>query len=199
MKTIDNVDTFLVEDLARVLRKGSKVYVLADCFSLYLFEVLQPQLQGCASLHFLFKDKVNIVEEGPDPSGFIHKRSLLDHRGLVIDCIRWIQAKARFKVTHVLPGQEGCILVANKHKIYEYTDPLGFTRQTLGWPETDPTIARVLHNVEQLKDAAVEAAITRQKLPANNLSSRHFQNLWNDIERTKEVTDEVVDRIMRLW
>ena len=199
MKTIDNVDTFLVEDLAKVLHKGSKVYVLADCFSLYLFEVLKAQLQNCASFHFLFMDKVNIDEEEEDPSGFTHHRSLVDRRGLVIDCVRWIQAKARFKLTHPLPGQDGSILIANKHKLYEYTDPLGFTRQTLSWPAADPASARILHNVEQLKEAAVEAAIIRQKMPLSGLSIRYFQNLWNDTERTKDVTDEVVQRIMNLW
>ena len=199
MKTIDNKDTFLSEDLVRTLRKGSHVYVMADCFSLFFFEALRHQLKHCAALDFLFMDKVNIVEEEEAPLGITHPRSLLSRRQLIIRCVRWIQKKARFKVNPTLKGQEGSIWILNRQGLVEYTDPAGFTVRTLGWPPTDPATARVLQTVLDETEGPADTEILRQKLPGDKQLLRHFHNLWTDTDRTKDVTDEVVDRIMKLW
>lgn len=45
MKLIDNVNTLLKDDLAQVLKKGSKVAIAAACFSIYAYDELKTQLE----------------------------------------------------------------------------------------------------------------------------------------------------------
>lgn len=172
MKTIDNVDHFLVEDLQKTLHKGSRLYWIGNCFSLSMFEALKPQLETCHSLEFIFPEKINILEEEAFPA-LQQPRSLLEKRGLLIDCLRWIREKARFKVNPGLKGQGDSLWIRNKHHMVSYTDKADFT--------------------------ASPASILRQKLPYDKTYLTHFQNLWTDTEYTEDVTDEVMERIMKLW
>lgn len=45
MKLIDNVNTLLKDDLAQVLKKGSKVAIAAAYFSVYAYDELKTQLE----------------------------------------------------------------------------------------------------------------------------------------------------------
>lgn len=45
MKLIDNVNTLLKDDLAQVLKKGSKVAIAAAYFSIYAYDELKTQLE----------------------------------------------------------------------------------------------------------------------------------------------------------
>ncbi len=45
MKLIDNVNTLLKDDVAQVLKKGSKVAIAAAYFSIYAYDELKTQLE----------------------------------------------------------------------------------------------------------------------------------------------------------
>jgi len=45
VKLIDNVNTLLKDDLAQVLKKGSKVAIAAAYFSIYAYDELKTQLE----------------------------------------------------------------------------------------------------------------------------------------------------------
>jgi len=45
VKLIDNVNTLLKDDVAQVLKKGSKVAIAAAYFSIYAYDELKTQLE----------------------------------------------------------------------------------------------------------------------------------------------------------
>ena len=48
MKLFDNINEIVRDDLAKTIRKGSKVSVAAACFSMYAYDELKKQLEsGC--------------------------------------------------------------------------------------------------------------------------------------------------------
>lgn len=173
MKTIDNEDSFVVEDLQETLCKGSSLYWIGNSFSLHLFEALKPQLEKCHSLKFIFMAKVKILEEEEEALARPQPLNLLTKRGLIIDCLRWIQAKGQFKVNPGLQGQEESLWIRTNHQLVVYTAETGFM--------------------------ASPAAILRQKLPWEEIYLTYFQKLWTDSRHTEEATEEVMERIMKLW
>ena len=63
MKTIDNVQSFLKDDLADIIKKDSKVAIAASCFSIYAFEELKSQLQNIEELKFIFTSPAFTTEK----------------------------------------------------------------------------------------------------------------------------------------
>ena len=53
MKTIDNINEVLKDDLKVELKEGSKLSVAAACFSIYAFQELKSQLKDIDELRFI--------------------------------------------------------------------------------------------------------------------------------------------------
>lgn len=51
MKTIDNINETLKNDLIDKVKKGSRISIIASCFSMYAYKELKKQLDG------LYKEK----------------------------------------------------------------------------------------------------------------------------------------------
>jgi len=64
VKLIDNVNTLLKDDLAQVLKKGSKVAIAAAYFSIYAYDELKTQLEQIDELKFLFTSPTFTAEKG---------------------------------------------------------------------------------------------------------------------------------------
>lgn len=54
MEFIDNVNKTLKDDMMSTLRSGSKVAIAASCFSIYVFQELEEQLDNISELRFIF-------------------------------------------------------------------------------------------------------------------------------------------------
>ena len=50
MKTIDNVNEVLKDDLKSEIKEGSKLSIAAACFSIYAFQELKKELQNIEQL-----------------------------------------------------------------------------------------------------------------------------------------------------
>lgn len=66
MQIIDNVNTFLGDDLKRSLRGQGKLRIAASCFSMYAFEALKDELKKIDSLEFIFTAKTFVTDEVSD-------------------------------------------------------------------------------------------------------------------------------------
>lgn len=54
MEILDNINRLLGDDLKKVIQPGSKLRIVASCFSFYAFEALKDQLEQIESLQFIF-------------------------------------------------------------------------------------------------------------------------------------------------
>ena len=63
MEFIDNVNKTLKDDMALILRSGSKVAIAASCFSIYAFQELKEQLLDISELRFIFTSPSFITEK----------------------------------------------------------------------------------------------------------------------------------------
>ena len=54
MELLDNKSKLLGDDLKKELINGSKVKVVASCFSIYAFEALKNELSNIEVLNFIF-------------------------------------------------------------------------------------------------------------------------------------------------
>ena len=62
MKILDNIHDTVRDDLAAVIKKGSKVSIAAACFSMYAFEKLKKQLEQVDEFRFIFTSPTFIKE-----------------------------------------------------------------------------------------------------------------------------------------
>ena len=63
MELIDNRTKLLKDDLAKELKKGSKVSIAAACFSIYAFQELKRELENIEELRFIFTSPTFISEK----------------------------------------------------------------------------------------------------------------------------------------
>ena len=63
MKTIDNINEVLKDDLKVELKEGSKLSIAAACFSIYAFQELKKELQDIEELRFLFTSPTFTTEK----------------------------------------------------------------------------------------------------------------------------------------
>ena len=54
MKIFDNVTDIVRDDLIQIIKKGSKVSIAAECFSMYAYNALKKQLENIDELRFIF-------------------------------------------------------------------------------------------------------------------------------------------------
>ena len=63
MKLVDNVTEIVHDDLAKTIRKGSKVSVAAACFSMYAYNELKKQLESVDEFRFIFTSPTFVAEK----------------------------------------------------------------------------------------------------------------------------------------
>ena len=72
MRLIDNVNTLLKDDLAQLIKKGSKVAIAAAYFSIYAYDELKIQLEQIDELRFLFTSNVYDRESKKGTPGVLY-------------------------------------------------------------------------------------------------------------------------------
>jgi hypothetical protein len=115
MKSIDNVNIRLVDDLKQTIKKGGKLSIAASTFSIYAFEALKKELGKIEELRFIFSSPTfieekfqkesrkfyipHIVRESELCGGEFELRLMnqLNQRAIAKECSQWVQEKVTFK------------------------------------------------------------------------------------------------------
>lgn len=63
MQIIDNITNTLKDDLQDTIKRGSKVFIAAACFSIYAYKELKKQLENIDELRFIFTSPTFTTEK----------------------------------------------------------------------------------------------------------------------------------------
>lgn len=193
MKTIDNVNEVLKDDLKLELKEGSKLSIAAACFSIYAFQELKKELQDIEELRFLFTSPTFTTEkEKKEKREFyiprlnrerslygtefeVKLRNELSQKAIAKECADWIREKATFKSNITHQNMMGFI---NADSI-SYYPVNGFTSVELGCERGNNAYTLIQKLESPFSDAYIKL----------------FDDLWNDKSRLQEVTEEVIENI----
>ena len=184
-----------VADYLHQSLSGAEVFRLVSAyFSIYGYEVLQPELSGIKDVRFLFGDPASVGEldpRGKAPKSFdLSEKGLtpkheLQQKHLAQQCATWVksrQVKIRsISQANFLHGK----MYLTESKATDGVAVVGssnFTRSGLGYG----TSANLEINLATSdKDTCVEL-------------QKWFDRLWTDKELTKDVQQDVLDALNRL-
>lgn len=197
MEFIDNVNKTLKDDMALILRLGSKVAIAASCFSIYAFQELKEQLLDISELRFIFTSPSFITEKADKQkrefyiprlnrerdlygSEFeIKLRNELSLKAVAKECAEWIRHKACFKSNRTNAGMPSFATIDD----ITYMPLGGFTTVELGC-ERGNSLAIAINKVE--------APFSQQYLQI-------FNQIWNNGDKLQVVTEEVLDNITNAY
>ena len=181
MKTIDNINEVLKDDLKVELKEGSKLSIAAACFSIYAFQELKKELQNIEELRFLFTSPTFTTEkEKKEKREFyiprlnrerslygtefeVKLRNELSQKAIAKECAEWIRQKATFKSNVTQQNMMGFI-TAND---VSYAPINGFTSVELGCERGNNAYTMIQKMESPFSDAYVKL----------------FDDLWNEKSR----------------
>ncbi|RCX18911.1 SNF2 family DNA or RNA helicase [Anaerobacterium chartisolvens] len=197
MQILDNVNKTVKDDLAATVSKGDKLSIAAACFSIYAYEALKKQLNGVNELRFVFTSPTFLQEKAPKEKRefyipqFNRERSLygtefevklrneLTQKAIARECAEWIKKKVRFR-SNVTGGTMGSFLsVVKPSETIAYAPLNSFTTSDLGCERGN--------NIMNL--------VNRIDAPLAGEYVKIFEQIWNDKNLLRDVTDQVIDGI----
>lgn len=197
MELIDNVNKRLSDDLKVEIKKNSKISIAASSFSIYAFEALKKELSSVSEFRFIFTSPAFIQEQFKKesrefyiPHIFNEKhlcggefelrlKNELNQRAIAKECSEWVKGKVTFK-TNIHSSQQLNGLIHIKDNTGEgkaYNNVNGFTTSELG----------ITHN------KGFPTLINKIDFPSSNAYLEWFNQIWNDNENLKNVTNDVQD------
>ncbi len=197
MEIIDNVNKRLGEDIKKSIKKKSKLSIAAASFSIYAFEALKKELEKIDQLRFVFTSPTFLEEQFKKevPKFFIphlfkeadlcggefelRLKNQLNQRAIAKECSQWVKEKVTFKSNkkYDLP-LSGMIHVQNTNKeAYAYSNINSFTTSDLG----------ITHR------KGFPTLIHKSSYPDSQAFLEWFNEVWNNEEDLKEVTEQVQD------
>lgn len=194
MQIIDNINTNVKEDLQKTLRKGSKLSIVASCFSIYAYQELKKQLEGIDELSFIFTSPTFVTEKSSKAQREFYiqrisrERSLygtefeiklrnkLTQKAIARECADWIRRKVTFRTNTTQEHMMGFMTVDQS----TYMPINGFTTVDLG--------------CERGNNAYYPVQKT-ESCENTNYFIKLFDQLWNDQKKLQDVTDAVVENI----
>ncbi|MBE6843930.1 MAG: hypothetical protein E7510_14085 [Ruminococcus sp.] len=54
MKVFDNINSTVKDDLVISIKRGSKISIIASCFSMYAYQELKKQLESVDEFRFIY-------------------------------------------------------------------------------------------------------------------------------------------------
>ena len=201
LKHFDNLNNRVVDDLKTTLKKSSKVSIAAASFSIYAYEALKDELEAIDELRFIFtsptfnqeraaKEKREFYipkmsrERNLFGSDFeIKLKNQLSQKAIAKECADWIRRKACFK-TNVSTGVlNGFMNVTSGDNKYTYLPFNEFTTTELGCERGNNMCP----------------ASMRMPSPFADEYLRNFNELWNNAESFKDVTETIIDNISTVY
>ena len=202
IKQFDNLNSKVIDDLRITLKQSSRVSIAAASFSIYAYEALKEELEAIDELRFIFtsptfsKEKVSKEkreffipklnrERNLFGSDFeIKLRNQLSQKAIARECADWIRRKASFKTNVSDGGTTGFLALENRMREYFAYQPFNeFTTPELGC-ERGNNICPISF---------------RQSSPFADGFIRSFNEMWNDSERFKDVTETIIDNISTVY
>lgn len=194
MKIFDNVTDIVRDDLIQVIKKGSKLSIAAECFSMYAYNALKKQLENIDELRFIFTSPTFITEAVPkqqrefyiprlsrESSLYgtefeIKLRNELTQKDISKECADWIKRKVTFKSNVTNEKMTGFMTVDQS----TYMPINGFTTVDLGCERGNNAYYPV-QKTESYENAKYFLNL--------------FEQIWNDKKKLQEVTDTVIESI----
>ncbi|SFT51330.1 Superfamily II DNA or RNA helicase, SNF2 family [Algoriphagus locisalis] len=197
MNIIDNITHRLADDLKENLSKNTKLSIAASSFSIYAFEALKKELKNIDELRFVFTSPTFIEEnlKKEVPKFFIphlykeadlcggnfelRLKNQLNQRAIAKECSKWVKEKVTFKSNkHLDQELNKLIHIENEDQTaYAYAHVNSFTTSDLGLSPKKgfPTL------------------IQRSDYPNSNAYLEWFDEIWENEEDLKDVTQRVQD------
>ena len=201
MKVLDNRFEKFGDDLKEELKQGDICNIASAVFSMYSFHELKKQLNNIDEFKFIFTSPTFIedVKEKKQERLFelnnykrekslvgsefeIKLKNKLNGGAIAKECANWIRNKAKFK-SNVNNNPIQNFMTINDRVTYLNVDE--FSSAGIGY-QKDNTIFNPITKIDDNYD------ITKQYLDS-------FNNIWNNSEFLKDITDEVVDYISDLY
>lgn len=201
MKIFDNVHDIVRDDLAKTIKKGSRVSIAAACFSMYAYQELKEQLGRIEEFRFIFTSPTFVTErEGKQKREFyipkltrenslygtefeIKLRNEMTQRAIAKECAQWISSKATFKSNITGENMGGFMTIASDDEQTAYMPIGGFTTVDIGCERGNNSYNMV---------NSMEAPFATQYMAL-------FDQLWNDQTKMQDVTDIVMENITHAY
>lgn len=201
MKVLDNRITKFGDDLKEEIKAGDKCNIASAVFSMYSYQELKKQLSSVEEFNFIFtnptfiKEKKNQKQERLfELNNYKREKSLvgsefeiklknkLNGKAIAKECANWIKEKAKFK-SNINNNPIQKFMNINDKVTYLNVDE--FSSAGLGY-QKDNTIFNPVTKIDD-----------NYEITKGYLSS--FNEIWNNEELLKDVTDDVVDYISDLY
>jgi hypothetical protein len=206
MEIIDNINRLLGDDLKKVLLPGSKLKIMASCFSIYAYEALKKELEKIDSLQFIFTSPTFVPGEATDKvkkerrefhipklererclygSEFeIRLKNELTQRAIAKECAEWMRRRATFRSNRGRAPMQQFACVTNPGADAVYMPLHGFTAVDLGF-QPGNAVSNLVNKIDQ------------QPFTATYLNL--FDQIWNDREKLEDVTAQLCEHIASVY
>ena len=206
MEVIDNKFKKLGDDLKNTIKPNSKIQICASIFSMYGFESLRKELSKIDNLKFIFANptfvedvsskkesrefELSAREKSVNGSEFeVKLKNELNGKTIAKACAKWVKEKAQFKSNINYDDIDRFINIKtdenNKEDYTTYLNVDKFNTVGLGYEKGNSlftTVTKVDNDYEMSK-----------------YYMEQFNRLWEDKEKLKDVTDEVITFITNLY
>ena len=145
METFNNTTKVVKDDLVKKIKSGSKVSIAAACFSIYAYQVLKDELEGCDEFRFIFTSPTFVAEKTQkerkefyiprlkrEKSLYgtefeVRLRNELKQKAVARECTDWMKRKASFRSNTTREGMNNFLVVENPEDAYTYMPMNSFT------------------------------------------------------------------------
>lgn len=203
-KIIDNQIEKLGDDLKKEIKSNSKINIASSIFSMYGYNELRRELEDVKELRFIFTDPTfiksesnkkqkrefeinnDIREKSVNGSEFeVKLKNELNGKSIAKECARWIKQKVKFKSNIAGEKIDKFISVDNDKNLITYLNVDEFSSVGFGY-EKDNSLFKIITKIDD-----------------NYTTSKHYLNafneLWNDEDHLKDVTEELINFIENLY
>ena len=202
-KQFNNVTERIIDDLKQVLSEGnSQISIAAASFSIYAYEALKEELEKVDSVKFIFTSPTFCIDrfEKQKREFYIPKinrernlfgsdfeirlRNQLTQRAIAKECANWIRNKAQFKTNTTYETINPFLCIKQNEETYSYIPFKDFTSTELGLDKGN-NICSIIVGMPGHTNT--------------DIFLRNFTELWNDKEKFKDVTDNIIDSIETVY
>lgn len=203
IKGFDNRTEKVGDDLKVSVKKGSRLNIAAGIFSIYGYECLKNELSKIDNLRFIFTDptfiendknkrehkqfQINSILRQKALSGTqfeINLKNELKGKSIAKECKKWIEKKVEFRSNIGRKYIQPHLNLSDNESRFVYTGMNEFSSTGLGY-EKDNSI---LNHIIKTDDFET----TKQYF-------QNFEEIWNDKDLLKDVTEEVIGYISDLY